>query len=381
MSSYIEEPAWPPLEIVMDVELESVGSECATPEITSVLYEGAWHVNLLATGISDGIYVSLSTGDTGAFFANNAHIVLSSPLVAGDVIYAEIDTENCKTRSCNYTVLRIKQRLAFCDIEPFTQAAGLVTGGFLCVEKDLYAEVHDGEGGVYPGILIQESCVVCGGINPNCDEEEGVPRYWNLVKCANGTTYQTDTPILIAGQRVTSLVHGNMRWDGTYIDTLTPSNYIGSVSIVSGQTGCPSGGGGGGGTTYWNIVSCADGLIYQTTTPLTFPNQRVSHETFGEHYWNGTTTGTASALRGTVTPLADTGCSSGGGGGDVFYNIVSCAGGGVYQTTTVLTAQGQRVTTPLGEHYWDGTTQGVATHPRTSAIMYNPDGTFVYGCG
>lgn len=199
-----------------------------------------------------------------------------------------------------------------------------------------------------------------------------LPRYWNVVRCSNGLTYQTTSELTVPGQRVTHPTFGEMRWDNTYVDTLNPGNNIGGVTISTGQKGCSNGGGGGSGQ-YYNLISCLNGQTYQTTTVLSFPNQRVSTPT-GELYWDGTTTAVASSPIGEVTPLGSTMCSGGSGGGTVYYNIVSCAGGGVYQTETVLTLQNQRVSTPLGEHFWDGSTTGVATHPRNSVIMHDQFG-------
>lgn len=387
-NEYILEPGPYPTAIVLDIEVGDPGAECATPEIATVLYEGVWHVILKALMITDGTDVSLSVNRDGAvtiyegtFLYKKARITLDDPLRAGDIVHAFIDTENCKSQSCTVRVSQLEDTQALCDLDPYTQASGMPTGDMVCVGKDLVMLVHDGEGGVYPGYVIQESCKVCGGINPNCNEDPEIPRYWNVVKCANGNSYQTTTEITIPGQRVTHPTHGNMRWDGTSIDTLNPPNNIGEVTPVSGKTGCPSSGGGGGGsTTYYNIVSCANGNVYQTPTVLSFPNQRVSHGSMGEFYWNGTTTTVESNNVGTVTPLGSTMCSGSTGGGKVYYNIVSCAGGGVYQTETVLTHQNQRVSTGLGEHYWDGTTTNTATHPRNSVIMTHPDGSLIYGC-
>lgn len=352
--------------------------DCSTPIIKAFAHEGSWWVLVGAEGIDDGTEVELNTGDGGVFSSGLALIQLITPLIASQKIIASIDTEDCQVSSCEVTVAATEGSQAACDFGVYDQPAGFLTGRMICVGKDLYHQVWDGEGGVInEGVLIQESCVECGGINPRCEEDPVFPRFYNVVRCSNGLTYQTSTELTVSGQRVTHPTFGLMRWDNTYIDTLTPANAIGSVTPVSGQTGCPaagSGNGGGGPVTYYNLVSCLNEQVYQTTTVLSFPNQRVSTPT-GELYWNGTTTSVASSPIGPVTPLGSTGCSAGGGGGEVYYNIVSCAGGGVYHTPTVLTLPNQRVSTPLGEHFWDGTTTNVATHLRLSVIM---EGAF--GC-
>lgn len=352
--------------------------DCSTPIIKAFAHEGSWWVLVEATGIDNGVAVELSTGDTGEFLGGLALVELSEPLTAGRKLTASIDAVGCQVTSCEVFVSSIEGSDYSCDFGVYDQPAGFLTGRMICVGKDLYHQVWDGEGGVInDGILIQESCVECGGINPRCDNDPVLPRYWNVVRCSNGMTYQTSTELLIPGQRVSHPTFGDLRWDNTYTDTLTPANNIGTVTIVSGQTGCPAGSGGGSGSLYFNLVSCANGQIYQTPTTISFPNQRVSHELHGELYWNGETTSVASNLLGPVTPLGATGCSGGGGGGGtLYYNIVSCAGGGIYHTPTVISLPNQRVSTPLGEHFWNGDTTTTPTHPRSSTIMYGS-----FGCG
>ena len=131
-------------------------------------------------------------------------------------------------------------------------------------------------------------------------------------------------------------------------------------------------------TTYYNVVSCQDGNVYQTTTVLTVANQRVSHPIHGLHRWNGTTVVTTNppAFRGEMSILSgETGCPA---PATLYYIIKSCANGQLYKTTTVLTVANQRVSNdPYGEHVWmNATTTDGSGEIRTVVIMPG-----IFGCG
>ena len=116
-------------------------------------------------------------------------------------------------------------------------------------------------------------------------------------------------------------------------------------------------------TTFYNIVSCVDGNVYQTTTVLTVANQRVSHPIHGLHRWNGTTQTTAPNFRGEVSILVgETGCPA----TTLYYNIVRCSDGTVKQTTTVRNIVNQSLAKagdsyPAGGYVWNGTTTTTPT--------------------
>ena len=128
-------------------------------------------------------------------------------------------------------------------------------------------------------------------------------------------------------------------------------------------------------TTFYNIVSCADNKVYQTITPLTVANQRVSHPIHGEHKWNGTTQTTAPAYRGEVTVLTGlTNCST---PTPIYYNIINCSDYQVYQTNTPIQYNNQRVRDDTyGAYRWNGTTTTVLSNARFNVIIM--DGEF--GC-
>lgn len=271
---------------------------CIAPEIIDFAYEGSGFVLVSASGIANGTAVELSTGESGIFTDGKALITLISPLSAGQKIRASIDTEECEVSGCEVTVSKLAKNET-CDFVVDDLPPGFLAGKMVCVEKDLYHLVSDGEGGVYPGILIQESCVVCGGINPNCSEEGDLPRYYNVRRCSTGVVYQTSTNLSAypMGQRVSHPTYGGMKYEGSYVETTSPSNPIDTVTIQTGN-GCKA---------YYNLVSCANGQVFQADPadvdqPLTDTGQRVSTPQ-GEHYWDGSVTYNPVSLRTNVVVM------------------------------------------------------------------------------
>lgn len=290
--AYIEEPENTVYSISLDIPVYNpdTDSKCRTPQVLAWYVEGSEQVLVGADLLLEGIEVSLNTGETGIINDGVAIINLESPLIYGDEIWAEINTESCKAKSCSVYVSRVA---SLCIQDPENMPSGELTGRLVCVEKNMYREVYDGDGGfTAEGVLAQEDCIYCGGNLPNCEEPPTEPTtFYNIVSCQDGSVYQTTTVLTVSNQRVSHPIHGLHRWNGT--TQTTAPNFRGEVSILVGETGCPAV------TTYYNIVKCADGSIKQTPTVITINNQLVSHGT-GEHRWNGTTTTTPTDNIGTV---------------------------------------------------------------------------------
>ncbi len=291
--------------LTFDVEyFDPLDTKCKTPKVLAFCVEDSTQILVGLDGLSEGIQVILNTGETGTIAGGVALIELNDPLVYGDEVSVEIDTEECKATSCSCFAGRIS---ANCVSSIGDRPSGELTGRLGCVEKDLYREVYDGDGGVnIQGVLVQENCIYCNGQLPNCIEPPvEVTTFYNIVRCSNGQIYQTDTVFSVSNQRVNHDIHGLHYWNGT--TQVSAPNYVGEVTISVGLTLCPE----VPVITYYDIVSCADGLIYQTQTVITVSNQRVSHGTFGEHYWNGNTRTSGSINdRGAVTIMTGIfGCS------------------------------------------------------------------------
>lgn len=304
--AYLEEPE-NEVEVVsfdMPIYNPDTDSLCKTPKILGFCVEDSEVLLVGNEFLSDGVQVVLNTGEVGIISEGLAVIDLNLPLVFGAEVWVEIDNETCKARSCSVYVSRIA---SVCLVDSSEQEAGSLTGRFRANGKDMYAEVYDGDGGVDLGPIIQPDCIYFGGNLPNCIEPPiETTTYYNIVSCANGQVYQTDTVLAVASQRVNHPIHGLHYWNNTTVETNSPSAYRGEVTILAGLTLCPS----EPVITYYDIVSCADSQVYQTQTILTINNERVSHGTFGEHYWNGNTRTTTLNDRGFVNRLSGLfGCS------------------------------------------------------------------------
>jgi len=294
---YLEEPENTVQILTLDIPIYNpdTDSKCKTPAIIGFAVEDSEF--LLAGGqlLLEGVQLVLSTGETANVNNGIALFELNEPLQFGQEIWVEVNTDECKTRSCSVFVSRIS---SFCIESAIDKPAGELTGKYRCIESDLYQEVYDGDGGVELGPIVMENCIYCpGGTLPNCLEppEGETVTYYNIVRCSDNKVFQTTTVITVANQRVNSDVHGIHYWNGT-TQTSAPA-FIGEVTEISGQTLCPS----VPVRTYYNLVNCATGLINQTDTPLSFPNQRVWNASFGTHYWNGTTQTSSSAYIGAVS--------------------------------------------------------------------------------
>lgn len=262
-------------------------TRCKTPKVLAFCVEDSTQMLIGLDGLSEGIQVTLNTGEAGIIVGGLALIELNDPLVYGDEVWVEIDTEDCKTKSCSYFAGRIS---ANCVSSIGDRPSGELTGRLGCVEKDLFREVYNGDGGVtVQGVLVQENCIYCNGQLPNCIEvPDEVSEYYNVVSCTDNKVYQVicDDIIAIPNQRLNHPIHGFHYWNGT--KQSSSPNYRGSVTIVLGQTLCPA-----LIKTYYRIVACYNqpnaGTIYETDGPL-LNDQLVYNPVFGYLRHNGTTT-------------------------------------------------------------------------------------------
>ena len=279
----IEEPENTVYSISLDIPIYNpdTDSKCRTPQVLAWYVEGSPQILVGADLLLEGVEVVLNTGETGIINNGLAIINLEAPLVYADEIWVEINTESCKARSCSVYVARVATN---CVLDPENKPSGELTGRLVCVEKDMYREVYDGDGGyTQEGVLAQEDCIYCGGNFPNCEEPPIEPTtFYNIISCQDGKIYQTTTVLSVSNQRVTHPIHGVHRWNGT-TQTTAPS-FRGEVVINVGDTGCPT-----DGTRYYNIMKCGDGTTKQTTTVLTISGQRVK-KGVDYFFWLGSTT-------------------------------------------------------------------------------------------
>lgn len=301
---YLEEPENTVQILTLDMPIYNpdTDSKCKTPSILGFAVEDSEFVLAGGQELLEGVQLVLSTGETANVINGLAFFELNEPLTFGQELWVEVNTDDCKTRSCSIYVPRIA---SFCIESASDKPAGELTGKYRCIESDLYAEVYDGDGGVEAGSLVQENCRYCpGGTLPNCLEPPTTPTtFYDVVRCSDLKVYQTDTVLTVANQRVNSVVFGTHYWNGN-TRTSAPA-YIGDVSILSGETLCPS----VPSVTYYNIKRCSDNKLLQTTTPLSATDQRVSHAT-GEHvYLNTYTTVVTENIGPVVIMPGVTGCS------------------------------------------------------------------------
>jgi hypothetical protein len=277
---YIEEPESQVDVITLDIPIYNPDTDsiCKTPKILGWAIEDSVNLLVGADLLLEGVELVLNTGETAIVRDGLAIFDLENPLYFGQEIWAEVNTEECQARSCSVYASRIAN---VCLTDSTQQIAGTLTGRLICVEKDLFAQVYDGDGGVYPGIKKQEDCIICGGSLPNCLEppiEETT--FYNIIGCNDGLTYQTITELTTPNQRV---VHANGRtYKYANTTTTTATAYIGTVNIATGQTNCPTVetacnnyeiiGGVGGGTYYY--IDCLDG---QTYGPYNLPETLISN--------------------------------------------------------------------------------------------------------
>lgn len=273
--------------------------KCKTPKILEFYIEGSTEVLVGADLLLEGVIVTLhdasgQIGD-GIISGGVSLILLANPLVYAQEIWCEINTSTCVSKSCSAYVGRISTD---CVIDATDKPSGELTGRLICVEKDFYREVYDGDGGVIAkGVLAQEDCIYCGGKLPNCETPPvEVTTYYNVVSCQDGNVYQTTTVLTVANQRVSHPVHGLHRWNGTTVVTSNPPSFRGEMSILSGETGCPT----SGSTLYYILTKCDDLTYYKTPTPLYNLDQRVKHPYYGFFRWQGGTTYDSTNNIGTV---------------------------------------------------------------------------------
>jgi len=253
--------------LTLDLEVYSIElAKCVTPKIIGFATEGSNFILVGASG-ADGIEVRLNTGEVGTIENGVCYIELIEPLAFGDEVWAEIVTDNCNTRSCSVYASRIAN---YCIESAYNRPAGQLNGRLVCVESDFYRQVYDGDGGVYAGVLAQEDCIYCGGVLPNCIEEppSEITTFYNIVSCSNGLTYQTETVLSTLNQRVSDSSGNNYYYNGTTQTSAVA--YVGAVSLVGSETGCPTidrscktytlTGLVGGGT--YSYVDCSDGITY-----------------------------------------------------------------------------------------------------------------------
>lgn len=294
--AYIEEPENTVYSISLDIPIYNpdTDSKCRTPQVLAWYVEGSEQILVGADLLLEGVEVVLNTGEVGTINNGLAIIPLLAPLVYGDEVWAEINTESCKTKSCSVFVSRVATS---CVLDPENKPSGELTGRLVCREKDMYREVYDGDGGYSAeGVLTQEDCIYCGGNLPNCEEPPIEPTtFYNIVSCQDGKIYQTTTILSVSNQRVTHPIHGVHRWNGT-TQTTAPS-FRGEVLINVGDINCPS-----DGTLYYNIAKCADATIHKTTTALTISGQRV-RKGVDYYFWLGSTTYDSSNSIGSVDEI------------------------------------------------------------------------------
>lgn len=279
---YIEEPENQVDIISFDIPIYNpdTDSKCKTPQILGWAVEDSTELLVGADFLLEGVELILNTEGAETAIVRNGFAIfnLENPLYFGQEIWAEVNTEDCQARSCSVFVSRIAN---ICLTDSTEQVSGSLTGRLICVEKDLFAQVYDGDGGVYAGIKKQEDCIICGGSLPNCiDPPSETTTLYNIVGCQDGLTYQTITEITVSNQRVADNFGKTYRWAGT--TTTTATNYIGTVITISGQTNCPTTettcnnyeiiGGSGGGSYYY--IDCLDG---QTYGPYSLPDSLISN--------------------------------------------------------------------------------------------------------
>jgi len=235
---YIEEPENQVDIITLDIPIYNPDTDsiCKTPQILAWAIEDS--VNLLVGTdlLLEGVELVLNTGETAIVRNGVAIFDLENPLYFGQEIWAEVNTLECQARSCSVYAARIAN---ICLADSSQQISGSLTGRLICVEKDFYAQVYDGDGGVYAGIKKQEDCIICGGTLPNCLEpptEETT--FYNIVGCNDGLTYQTTTVLTVANQRVRDSLGVLYKWANT--TTTTATAFKGVVTILDGEINCPS---------------------------------------------------------------------------------------------------------------------------------------------
>jgi len=237
---YIEEPENQVDIITFDIPIYNpdTDSKCKTPQILGWAVEDSTELLVGADFLLEGVELVLNTESAETAIVRNGFAIfnLENPLYFGQEIWAEVNTEDCQARSCSVFVSRIAN---VCLSDSTEQVSGSLTGRLICVEKDFFAQVYDGEGGVYAGIKKQEDCIICGGALPNCiDPPSETTTLYNIVGCQDGLTYQTITEITVSNQRVRDTLGKLYRWNGT--TTTTSTNYIGVVEILTGETNCPT---------------------------------------------------------------------------------------------------------------------------------------------
>lgn len=139
---------------------------CNTPVLIGSYAGGDRHL-FVELDMPNGTKVVALTGEEGFVHGKKATIELLKPLRTGQRIGVMVDTPTCKTKSCEVVVSEMTEM--GCEIKNETQTAGTLTGELVCMAKDLYRMVFDGNGGKYAGILVQEDCIYCGGSLPKTD--------------------------------------------------------------------------------------------------------------------------------------------------------------------------------------------------------------------
>jgi len=159
-------------EVTFEFEnsFDLVDFTCIKPDIIAGGEEGSNYLLVSAIGIPDGVKIYSSTGEYGKVKDYKALIKLNDALVYNQLISVRIDTELCKTESCIYTVGKSYAGYYGCVLAENHLPEGTLTGEFICVGIDLYNLEFDGLGNERLGSLIQEDCIYCGGVLPNCEE-------------------------------------------------------------------------------------------------------------------------------------------------------------------------------------------------------------------
>lgn len=141
---------------------------CKQPDFLNGVYNGSNYVLIDATELPNGLKIYLNTGEFGYVKDAKCLIKLNKPLETGDVIYCFVDTNNCNVQSCEYVVGEFVSGEIGCIDASYIVPDGTLTGGFICIDYDLYREEFNEYGQKVAGVIVQENCYLCGGTEPSC---------------------------------------------------------------------------------------------------------------------------------------------------------------------------------------------------------------------
>lgn len=169
-TQYIQFPFYVTNIMTLDIELDDLSDNCYEPRIIEGHVEGSSMVVVVAGGMPDKTVIELSTGDLGIIYNGFALVELKYPLRKGQVINAFFNTPKCKVSGCGVEVMGLVSNPEACRPRTDLPPSGTLTGVLLCEGKQLYRQIHNGNGGFAKGEVVYEDCIWCGGVEPNCEE-------------------------------------------------------------------------------------------------------------------------------------------------------------------------------------------------------------------